>query len=196
MEFRLFYRGPLKANGDKEHKHDIRRRFHPQLKNLWGQSPLRDVFPVSLSQDPQSFRTSLQTLGIQEPYREVGACKFFPLVRKDFFLIAQLEIILLRPEEPGAIITQSGDIDNRLKTLFDALRMPKETTELPAGYTPTGDELPIFCCLLEDDALITSVSVLTDRLLEPVDRANEVILLIHTRLKATKQTWTNQTIIG
>jgi hypothetical protein len=44
MEFTLFYRGELKAtrktNGNKKHKHDIRKYFHPQLKTLWQQPPL------------------------------------------------------------------------------------------------------------------------------------------------------------
>lgn len=38
MEFTLHYRGPLKAatgrNKRKDHKHDLRRHFHKQLKEL------------------------------------------------------------------------------------------------------------------------------------------------------------------
>lgn len=195
MEFRLFYRGPLKANGDKIHKHHIRRQFHPQLKNLWNQSPLRDVLPIPLSQGIESLQSSLQVLGIEEPFENIGGCNFFPLIRKDFHLVAQLEIILLRPEEPGAIITQGGDIDNRLKTLFDALRMPKEINELPPSYVPTADENPLFYCLLQDDALITGVSVITDRLLSAC-AGEEVILLVKTRITGTKSTWINQGITG
>jgi hypothetical protein len=195
MEFRLFYRGPLKSNGSKEHKHDIRRQFHPQLRNLWNQSPLKDVFPFSLSRAPESLKASLYVLGIEQPFWEIGNCRFFPLVRKDFNLIAQLEIILLRPEEPGAIITQGGDIDNRLKTLFDALRMPTAISELPSSCVPATDENPLFYCLLQDDALITGVSVVTDRLLS-VCEGEEVILLVKTRITGTKSIWINQGITG
>lgn len=51
-----------------------------------------------------------------------------------------------------------GDIDNRLKTLFDALRLPNQTNELVGYDNPAPDENPFFC-LLEDDSLITHVSV-------------------------------------
>jgi hypothetical protein len=62
---------------------------------------------------------------------------------------------------PGRLIT-SGDIDNRLKTLFDSLRI---LGEVPAG--PTEDKKP-FYVLLEDDKPITHISVETDTLLERV----------------------------
>jgi len=43
MKFRLFYQGPLKANGTPSDKHLLRRCFHRQLKTLWTQPPLDDV---------------------------------------------------------------------------------------------------------------------------------------------------------
>jgi hypothetical protein len=91
---------------------------------------------------------------------------------------------MLRPEPPGALITQGGDIDNRLKTLFDALRMPHNLSELPKGSVPDVDQDPFFC-LLEDDNLITAVSVKTDRLLVPTENKNEVHLDIQIETRAT-----------
>jgi len=35
MEFRLHYRGELKGNGDRAHKHDLRTYFHKLLAELW-----------------------------------------------------------------------------------------------------------------------------------------------------------------
>jgi hypothetical protein len=66
------------------------------------------------------------------------------------------------------------DVDNRLKTLFDALRMPDSPEELGAGteqgkVSPDADEDP-FYVLLQDDREITHVSVMTDTLLEPVPK--------------------------
>jgi len=52
---------------------------------------------------------------------EVSGKKFLPLVRQSLSLVCKLDILFLRKEEPGGIITQSGDIDNRLKTLFDGI---------------------------------------------------------------------------
>ena len=39
MKFRLTYEGLLKANGSTQHKHEIRKAFHPQLKRLWEVEP-------------------------------------------------------------------------------------------------------------------------------------------------------------
>jgi hypothetical protein len=105
-------------------------------------------------------------------------------------LIAELSITLLRPEAPGSILTQSGDIDNRLKTLFDALKVPTEPTALPNDEKPGDGENPFFC-LLEDDNLITKVSVNTDRLLDKVASASEVVLMIHVHTKYTRDTYAN-----
>jgi hypothetical protein len=82
-------------------------------------------------------------------------------------------VTLLRCEPPGSIVTQGGDIDNRLKTLLDSLKIP-EPNALPEGIL--GDEL--FFCLLEDDHLIVELSVRTKQLLEPSLNKGEVIVLI------------------
>jgi hypothetical protein len=59
-----------------------------------------------------------------------------------------------------------GDIDNRLKTLLDELRIP-EAGENYSARQPAADEDPFFC-LLEDDKLITRIAVETDDLLQPL----------------------------
>jgi len=122
--------------------------------------------------------------------RTVGPFTFVPLVNPRVDLIAELDIVLLRPEPPGSIITQSGDIDNRLKTLFDALRMPHNLAELPQGEAPAPDE-PRFYVLLEDDNLIQHVAVRTDRLLEPTVDPLEVVLMIRVATKVTGATMDN-----
>jgi hypothetical protein len=99
-------------------------------------------------------------------------------------LVADLDILLLRPEAPGNIVTTGGDIDNRLKTLLDALRVPS-VQEIPKDLMPREDEAP-FHCLLEDDSLITSVRVQTDRLLEPTKGESEVVAIIHVTTKQLK----------
>ena len=55
--------------------------------------------------------------------RPLGKYVFVPLVTREMDVVAELSIIMLRPEIPGQLVTQGGDIDNRLKTLFDALTM-------------------------------------------------------------------------
>jgi len=182
MEFRLFYRGPLKANGDKVHKHDLRLKFHPQLKRLWDVTPLKDnylLFPIE-----EHMRAD----------HKVGNTIFVPVVTTKLDLVAQIEIVMLRPEEPGAIITKGGDLDNRLKTLFDALRKPKDLRELPGNYIPPSTEELIYC-LLEDDALITGVAMITDRLLE-YSSEDEVVLLIRVQVRGARTTIDNMSLIG
>lgn len=108
-----------------------------------------------------------------ESKKLVGNVTYLPLVRKSAQLVAELDILLLRNEAPGRIIVGGGDIDNRLKTLFDALRCPHTPEE--AGSQLHG-ETEIYT-LLEDDSLITAVSVTTDRLLEECDR-EEALLIV------------------
>jgi hypothetical protein len=105
-----------------------------------------------------------------------------------------LNILFLRREEPGSVVTQGGDIDNRLKTLFDALRIPLTAGELPTGFAPGPDEKP-FHCLLESDALITQVGVVTDRLLTLGDQSH-VSLVIHAIVKPTIGTHENIALTG
>ena len=182
MELTLIYRGPLKANGDAREKHRIRRDLSKQLAQLWKHPPLSHCANTLL-------------LDIEDPVtvsviQTVGAFKFASLVCSQLSMFAELSITWLRPHSPGALIAEGGDIDNRLKTLFDALRMPHNESEIPSGGVPLEDENP-FHCLLEDDGLITSVSVSTDRLLEPDLPSSESLLLIHVRTKTYSTTYAN-----
>jgi hypothetical protein len=106
-------------------------------------------------------------------------------------LLAELDILMLRPGPPGSLVRHGGDIDNRLKTLLDALRMPS-AAEITSG--PNSDETP-FYCLLEDDRFITGLLVRTDRLLDARDPA-EVVLTIKVRIHAGKTIISNLGIIG
>jgi hypothetical protein len=114
--------------------------------------------------------------------RPLHGFTFAPLVSETIHLVAELDVQVLWPQQPGAIITSGGDIDNRLKTLLDALKIPSEPTALPVGTSPGSDEDPFFC-LLEDDSLVTKLAVDTDRLLEPISSASEVELWIRVRTR-------------
>jgi hypothetical protein len=126
--------------------------------------------------------------------RPFAGFEFACLVNERLKLYAELDILFLRPELPGSIIGTGGDIDNRLKTLFDGLRQPLDANELPKGVAPGQGEKP-FHCLLSDDALITKVSVTTDRLLCPISK-DEVMLIIHVTLRAVELTFDNVSLVG
>jgi hypothetical protein len=181
MEFRLTYAGPLYAWRDDDrghernprHIHDIRRKFHLQLKELWEKQP-------TLVSQAKNFPDTIETL-------HGDGFNWRPLVTKLNGLICRLEIVMLRPGHPGGAI---GDIDNRLKTIFDALRRADSPTELglrsQLGQAVPGPGEDPFYVLLQDDKFITHLAVTTDTLLEPVPdspRENAVRLMINVTVK-------------
>ena len=179
MKFTLYYKGPLKANGKPKDKQKLRRNFHSQLKDLWCRPPLKDQCKW-LDKDYE-----LNVL------KQVDGWTFASIINEKHHLIANLNITLLSPEDPGHIITQSGDIDNRLKTLLDALTIPKPE-QIPKGDSAEKDEQP-FHCLLEDDNLITGLTVTVDRLLGSGDGgdSSEVLMLIGVEVSVTRSTLEN-----
>jgi hypothetical protein len=190
MEFTLVYQGPLKSNGSVKEKQSIRRELHKQLAELWKQEPLAGHVKdknILLEHIVVDGNPAIDPGAV---IQEIGNFSFLPLVCTKLNLVAELNITFLRPEPPGQIVTQCGDIDNRLKTLFDALRMPKNPSEIPKGDVPDAGENPFFC-LLEDDNLIVKISVTTDRLLTACDDSSFVNLLIAVRIKLTKMSWNN-----
>jgi len=181
MKFVLHYRGPLRANGSAHDKHGLRQAFHSQLRTLWSQQPLSEE---------QSLLRPRTSSGLYSNLRSLSSFTFAPLVTAEMNGIAELQVTILRPEAPGNLITQGGDIDNRMKTLFDALTMPRHLNALPSGATPLADQTPFFC-LLEDDNLVTAVSVRTEQLLEPVVDIGHVDVLVRVQTSVTRQTMDN-----
>jgi hypothetical protein len=173
MKFRMTYDGCLQSDGTAQHKHALRREFHPQLKRLWEVDPNLKAFA-----DNGIPRLNM----LADQYTRLGY-RFVPLATSGMSLIAAIDILFLRPGEPGSVIP-SGDIDNRLKTLFDALRMPDSKDELGGYLTPTADEDPFFV-LLQNDKLISHVSVETDVLLQPTHSAQGDFPPNHARLIIT-----------
>jgi hypothetical protein len=180
MEFRLTYAGPLlgssRNNTRADHKHAIRKAFHRQLRTLWETYvPLRYAVPrryQRLSHSHERTTTYEGTLAdyLASIYRR-GDYRFVPMVREELSLVCSLHVLFLRPDRPGAIV-KSGDIDNRLKTLFDALRMPMSDEEMTGHLKPKDGEDP-FYVLMEDDKLFTHVAIETDMLLEPIMRPSD-----------------------
>jgi hypothetical protein len=132
------------------------------------------------------------------PYHELGlpiekgGRSFIPLVRKSFALKCALKIIFLRQEEPGRIY-QGGDIDNRLKTLLDALSVPPHPEHVIGDDHLDG---PIYC-LMEDDELITGIDVETHTLLSrPGASKHEVGLIITVDVRVTHPRYYNQSFMG
>lgn len=190
MKIVLTYTGKLPSlqaknshgpHGRKAVVFKMRRAFHEQLLDKWNNaSPLnryaRDGFPflekIHGSAPSQWFTKS------------AGRFRFLPLVvnGKDLKLVCELTIRILRRDDPGCLLTSQGDLDNRLKALFDALSVP-QANQLPDDALPRDDENP-FCCLLEDDSLVTELHIHTERLLRRM-RADEHIDNVEVTVEAT-----------
>ena len=197
MEFRLTYAGPLAATQGNEvgsrwspklqRKHEIRQRFHPQLKRLWDTTPFLKTGgrsgPSALVTEDSPEIPPYDVAGLGAKYSLYG-WNFVPLVTEELNLICGLDILFLRPSAPGQLVS-GGDLDNRLKTLFDALRIPEANERYADRVPDDADEKP-FYCLLSDDKLITKVSLETDQLLEFVGSGanpDDVRLVITVRLR-------------
>jgi len=159
-EFTLHYKGPLYSNGNSKHKHELRRHFHQQLQKYIEPSEKKIMIEAMES----------YCLVQRDKYR------FIPLISDDIHMAGQIDVFLLKPGPRGSIVTQGGDIDNRLKTLLDSLKVP-ESNAIPKGFEPEEDENP-FYCVLKDDSLITKLTVNTDQLLEETADPTDVILFL------------------
>ncbi len=197
MEFRLVYRGSLPsqpADEGKSHsarspeKHAIRRCFHPQLRELWHKHAVLSRYtkdlPYPKEIHPPGTRSDKVNLidFIAKDFTKFGY-RFVPLINFRYGIACSLDILFLRRDEPGAVIW-GGDIDNRIKVLFDGLRVPKYNSECES-MPPQEGENPFFC-LLEDDKLITDIKITTDRLLTPTEQdeqINDVHLILHVTTK-------------
>jgi hypothetical protein len=175
MQFRLLYERPLKSNGDTKHKQGLRRSFHAQLKELVQRKPL------------PPFKKLVEAKHVRATFIPVGNFTFVPLITEKLAHVVVLHITLPGLGEPGAVITKGGDLDNRLKTLFDALRAPNNLQEIPTGDSPRSDEDP-FYCLLEDDKLVNGLSVTYDPLLRTPTNPKDIFLLIHVKPEPTYST--------
>jgi hypothetical protein len=180
MEFRLVFEGSLKSGqsgGVAAEKHTIRKAIHKQLAQLWQIVPdlkMRSDEHSILSAPPATSNPRIITMAAALPreslWKTLGdkfdkcGCKFVPLVSRHLGLTCGLDILLLQKDK-STLIGPTADIDNRLKTLFDALQVPQDCNGIEG--TKELDEDPYFFCLTEDDCLITDVRVTTDKWLAP-----------------------------
>ncbi len=185
MEFILTYNGALKSlqqeykrDRKNAHVHEIRRCFHRQLRQLWKQHP-----HLSHIHADQLARPSGDLVARK---REWFDFQWMTLATKRLGHLCELDILLLRPYQPGGVVT---DLDNRLKTLVDALRPPIRPNQLQledgTNIHPLRDEVP-FYVLLEDDSLISKITLETGLLLDPVGSKEDddaVRLILRGKIK-------------
>ena len=188
MKFILTYTGIVKSSGNKpkpKNKHEIRLAFHKQLSTLWESNPILNEFSrqkyPNLERAIEPDFVAILNEGMDGkvpdkfPYSELLIANhklhgvgWHPLVTTENKLICEISILMLRPNNSMSIV-QGGDIDGRVKTIFDALSIPVNGDVL----TKFPDPPEIFYTLLSDDSLISKVSIDTDELLELDDERDE-----------------------
>ena len=150
MKFRLVYEGDIlsaQAKKSKENQHKIREDFHYQIKNLLESDRVHDSVKNATPVSRPLFN-------------------FIPMVWKlKGAPDCSLDILFLRSDVRGSANSHAGDIDNRYKTLLDALTIPSKQ-QLPDKATPRKYQEP-FYCLFQDDCLVTHLSVEMDQWLAP-----------------------------
>lgn len=164
LKLTLSYEGPLRTSPKNRarHKHAIRREFHRQLKRFWDVHPLVSRWHVG--DMPASD-------WLQNQMPRIGQYSFVPLVSKALNVECALEFRVLRPTgKPGTIT----DIDNQVKVLIDAMKIPTDVQDLGGGTSPEEGEEPMYV-LLQDDGLVTKISSINDELLRPILGKSEIL---------------------
>ncbi len=116
--------------------------------------------------------------------RRIGGYRFVPLVTKTLSLWCGINVLFLRPGPSGEAY-KAGDIDTRIKTILDALKVPS-ADDLRNRAGPTQYEDP-FYCLLDDDGFIARLTIETDMLLEhiggdpPSDHDARLVITVRLR---------------
>lgn len=180
MRFTLIYDGDLPPKADSATKWRIRRVLEPQLRMLWSVPPL-----AQFAKDEPAPRLEMTSSS--------GQMKFVPVIGAYTALFAELDILLLSASLPGGLL-RGGDIDNRLKTLLDALSMPQQSQQIPTTADTEVDNT-VFC-LLEDDRLVTRLTIHNDRLLTEEMGSFRSVAVINVRTTPARVTWGNITLAG
>jgi hypothetical protein len=199
MKFTLTYDGPLVSSSKVqrvEEKQTIREYFHPQLAEVLKVHPalsgwLDTYQQAGLEADrnaPMETRAGLLTVV------RINDFEFVTPFPTRMAVTCHLDILFMRRSKPGGIILDGGDIDNRLLTLFDALKLPTKPEELGPIKKPLPK--PLYC-LLQDDSQISGFSVRTDQLLHPMDNSpSDVRLVIGVTVEVRRLTYANISLLG
>lgn len=160
VEIILKYDGeiPCEQNGrgQRDFKQNLRQYFSNRLRRLWRDDEnLSHWHTVGLPQAKRKKRIHVIDNPDHYPFFSASMCGFVnvPIVTFHNKLYCALDIKLIG----DAAMKSFKDVDNRLKVVLDALRMPRQSSEVPESMQGNGSE-QLFC-LLEDDSLIKKFCV-------------------------------------
>jgi hypothetical protein len=182
MRLTLRYKDELAAssrsNSRVPEKHHIRQQLHAQLAVFWSQHAVLKTFDVKdlqvATRSGGKFEVERPIVGLRNFWWRYPLCgiNFVPIVTEVQEAHCHIDIRIYRRVDAGGFLFEGGDLDNRLKTFFDALRVPHTKDQLPTdlGCPDTDDtakDWPPLFCLLDDDRGITKLSIESLKMLTP-----------------------------
>jgi hypothetical protein len=145
MELTLTFEGRIPAQrSDLGVIWTMRRSFSSQLEKVWGKPP----FEVLRKWEDSGFAA-----GAPKFTRILADTTYIPLYGLDVGVGVDLEITLLTGMPTQKSVISSGDLDNRIKRIIDALRVPQGKGELQSDALAKSR-----CyCLVEDDNAVLAL---------------------------------------
>lgn len=187
MNFTLFYSGRIRSSNKRNVKHinDIRCKLSPQIRQLYDCNPLKSIDAKCEpgSHTAQDVRT----------YTKIAGRDYSSLVNKGLGLACQINVIFYEATGTISVANDIGDVDNKAKTLIDALKLPSNDE-----VDKLSDELmqSTVHCLLMDDAFLWGVDLKRRRLLHPELRKEKTLTQIDVQVMPTSVTIANIGLFG
>lgn len=205
MKFTLIYQAPIPPANKAtqvEEKHRLREMTNRQLRNLSQLAPLkyyqfleepsRPGIVRPFTHEPDPLVDDPNT--VPEVVTNVGRFRFAALICQSMGLCAELDIVFYVFGKSSGSLRRDGDLDNRAKTLLDGLSIPKKNQI--KGWEPKhGSEDPLFV-LLQDDSLVTKLSVSQEPWLEAPQNKDDVLAVVSVTVRAHIGTIYNLGLIG
>ncbi len=154
VKLTLTYQGQLPATqrGVSAVKVNLRRTFHPQIKEQVGHMLGGPSAPHVTS--------------------EVNGWSFISPAHGHFRTAVELDILLLSRQGSRPL----GDTDNRTKTLIDGLTRPANDQQMQGFHEP-GDGGPTYC-LLDDDGLVNRMTIDSRHWFDPTVAVDDALVVV------------------
>lgn len=147
MEYLIIYHGNLPSNGSKDDKGKIREILNDQIKKIWDTDQYKNLMKSRQSNKK-----------VKDMYVSVADINYLPMISSKIKLYCHIKIEYFSNRSPSEIFTD-GDLDNKLKTLFDGLRAI--TSKQEKTYEK---ENQLYYTVLEDDNLVKGLTIETHQI--------------------------------
>jgi hypothetical protein len=156
LKITLTYQGILPASKRPPEKIDqIRQEFHRQLNKIWGRDQLAIL---------EEWRDNKFSAGAPDFRKQFGNITYLPIASEEIHARVRLTLTLYKGIREDHPAYSHGDIDNRAKSIIDALCVPVQQSRIP-NCAPLRDTI----CLMSDDSLVDTLTVETASLLAEND---------------------------